>query len=349
MTIDSTELQMEDAPHHQEQSTKAVDEVLPPDPHPTPLPKELWGDVAAQKHWRVVVWQNTHFLVSRGYFVNSSGKKVDLDISSLPPLVKAVPGGAPVAPVNAERASKTLKVSVQNIDCVDAAVRLFDQGLNPIVMDAASREHFGGSYRGGSRAQEEELCRRSALANVVHPLEKIFYPLKPEDGIYVPPIPFFRKGASEDYQLMDRAVPIAVGIVAAFHKPKLVENNTRLAPDYEAPTREMIRSFFRMARDNGHRSVVPIALGCGAFRNPSIHISKIFFSVLEEFKDAFDEVLFAVLDDHNAYHEHNPLGNFAAFGISCLEFGGTVLDADGKSLSDADLRAHAAAFAPTRH
>jgi uncharacterized protein (TIGR02452 family) len=342
-------------------SPKASKAFEAPDPNPQPLPRESRGDISAEKRWRVEVWRSTDTLLGRGYFVNSRGQRIPLESTSLQPLVRAVPGGKDrVVHPTPSKAPATLlprpmRVTVQNVDCVDAAVRLYDQGLNPILMNAASRGHFGGGYKGGSRAQEEELCRRSALAYVVHPLEKRFYPLKPEDGIYVPPIPFFRKGASEDYQLMDRAVPIAVGIVSAFNKPPLIENETKLSREVELATIEMIKTFFRMARDNGHRSVIPVALGCGAFRNPAIHLSKLFFSVLETFNGCFDEVVFAVLDDHNAYHEHNPLGNFAAFGITCLGYGGAVLRDDGTPMTEEELRAHAACFSrgggrkPKRH
>ena len=126
-----------------------------------------------------------------------------------------------------------------------------------------------------------------------------------------------------------------------WNKPNLVEDGTKLDKPEATSTREMIRTFFHMAKANGHRSVVAVPLGCGAFRNPATHVAEIFGSVLAEFGPFFEEVVFAVIDDHNAYHQYNPLGNFAAFGLEMLKLGGRCVGDQGQDMTPEDLVQHA--------
>ena len=57
------------------------------------------------------------------------------------------------------------------------------------------------------------------------------------------------------------------------------------------------------------------AFGCGAYGNPPEIMARLFHEVLKEerYKNAFHNIVFAILDDHNTRKEHNPEGNFAPF------------------------------------
>ena len=57
------------------------------------------------------------------------------------------------------------------------------------------------------------------------------------------------------------------------------------------------------------------AFGCGAFRNPPKHMAILFKEVFNEneFRNQFKLVVFALLDDHNSWKEHNPEGNILPF------------------------------------
>jgi uncharacterized protein (TIGR02452 family) len=62
------------------------------------------------------------------------------------------------------------------------------------------------------------------------------------------------------------------------------------------------------------------AFGCGAFRNPPEIIANLFSQVLkeDEFKGCFDQIVFAIIEDHNTGKVHNSGGNVGPF---CKEFG----------------------------
>ena len=62
------------------------------------------------------------------------------------------------------------------------------------------------------------------------------------------------------------------------------------------------------------RSVLS-AFGCGAFQNPPHHVARLFKEVFfeDEFRNRFRLVVFAIMDDHNSWREHNPEGNLLPF------------------------------------
>eukprot|EP00969_Alexandrium_andersonii_P174351 7708781-Alexandrium_andersonii.AAC.1 len=68
---------------------------------------------------------------------------------------------------------------------------------------------------------------------------------------------------------------------------------------------------------SGCATVVLGAIGCGADRHPPEEVAAAFRQALLEgawlATGAPREVLFCVLEDHNAYRDHNPEGNLAAF------------------------------------
>lgn len=76
-----------------------------------------------------------------------------------------------------------------------------------------------------------------------------------------------------------------------------------------------MRTIFRIALANNNDSLVLGAMGCGAFRNPPAHVARIFHEVMDEaeFKNRFKKIVFAILDDHNTGHKHNPNGNLQPF------------------------------------
>jgi uncharacterized protein (TIGR02452 family) len=304
-------------------------------------PNIALSDVNGQKNYRVQVMNDTLRHLKTGFYTSPDGTRHTLD------LTRAAQGANLVLSAgNVEQrpGNEPMRIIVKNQDCLYAAAELYAKGLNPLVLDMGCDEHFGGGYLEGDRAQEEECCRRSGLGmagDTQHGVQhRNFYPLSVHSnsaGIYVPHVPIFRAGYDKGYQCLNHPFEVAFGVIAAFNRPHL-ENNSgrpRLRQVEAAATREKIRTFFEMARQQGHKSVVFGALGCGAFRNPPDHISEIVMDVIRnEFAHCFNEIVIAVLDDHNTGHAHNPEGNFKPFARCALAIGGRAFDANGQELTN---------------
>jgi uncharacterized protein (TIGR02452 family) len=298
------------------------------------------NDVAAQTNYRVRVMNDTLNHLKAGFYTSPDGSRHTLDLTAATQGATLFLNAGPLAQ---RPGNEPTRIIVKNQDCLYAAADLNSRGYSPIVLDMASDGHFGGGYLGGARAQEEDCCRRSGLclaADTRHGLQRRnFYPLHRNSqsaGIYVPRVPVFRADYDKGYQYLNRPFDVAYGILAAHSSPPLdiSSGRPRLRPAEATVTREKIRTFFEMARQKGHQSVVFGAFGCGAFRNPPDHIAEIAMDVItHEFAHCFKEVVIAVRDDHNTGHAHNPEGNFKPFARCALRAGGRAFDANGQELT----------------
>lgn len=278
---------------------------------------------------RVEVFMDTMKIVKEGhYFVG--GKKVELQNQHHElhqSLLYCQPES--VAP-NPSNETKT-KVSVINADCLEAAKLVAEAGYCPVVLNMANRETPGGGVLGGAGAQEENIFRRSNLFESLyqfsgmvgrsfdiptHPTDS--YPLNRETGgVYSPNIVIFRGSEPNGYCLLKKPYHLSFVTVPAIYSPKLKRESGRLRlhESFVSPTKEKIRTILRIALLNGHDSAILSAFGCGAFRNPPNHMAELFGEVFEEaeFKDKLKWIVFAIIDDHNAWKQHNPEGNVLPF------------------------------------
>jgi uncharacterized protein (TIGR02452 family) len=218
-------------------------------------------------------------------------------------------------------------ISVEKIDCLDLAKTYKDQGLNLAVLNMANQYMPGGGVLHGSGAQEENVFRRTTLFETLyqyHDISKDFdierdkdnsYPMDDNyGGIYSKNVIVFRKSECDGYEPLDNPYMVDFISVAAIKDPKTNEDGTLL--DFQKDIeKNKIRTILNIALDNGNDALVLGALGCGAFRTPPTEMAKCFKEVLneDEFKYKFKRIGFAILDDKNAYKEHNPNGNYKPF------------------------------------
>lgn len=221
-----------------------------------------------------------------------------------------------------------LKIYVQNIDTFEKAKEL---GSECAVLNMASSKRPGGGVETGSRAQEEELCRRSNLLLSLYlyspekwdeyfgdyysgkVLNDFSYPIPVYGGIYSPGVCVYRKPGT--YETVSNYFKCNVISVAGVVRPDIDKNTGEMMKKYVPIVKGKIRTILRIALDNNHTKLVLGALGCGAFKNPPSHVARLFKEVLEEpeFIGAFEEICFAILDDGNSGRDHNPNGNLKPF------------------------------------
>jgi uncharacterized protein (TIGR02452 family) len=216
---------------------------------------------------------------------------------------------------------RSTEVRVSYGDCLELCARLVRDGTitsMPLVLNMANQRHPGGGFMSGAGAQEENLFRRS---NYVEMLTRgsCGYPLAADEAVYTPAVHVFRGSEARGYVPIP-AVTYAFVACAALAHPPLVESpagdgELLLDRDAEALTADKVRVILEIAAARGHQCLVLSALGCGAFRNPPRHVARIFKRILleeERYRDVFEVVVFAILEDHNS-GKADGQGNHGAF------------------------------------
>ena len=230
-------------------------------------------------------------------------------------------------------------VKVKKKDCLIAYGDLVRKGKRPVLLNMANQTSPGGGYRKGDDAQEENLFRRSdyfrsldiGLDHIVDDMKseryhctsigiinsndfnpEDMYPMDDYGAIYTSGLTVFRQSEDTGYVFMEKPLENVCAIaMAAYREPNLDGN--LLANKYAIGMRKKIENIFAIAYHQNHDSLVLSAFGCGAFRNPPEHVAKIFQSVIEQYAGFFEEIIFAIIDDHNTGHSLNPQGNFLPF------------------------------------
>ncbi|MEU1006356.1 TIGR02452 family protein [Streptomyces tibetensis] len=210
-------------------------------------------------------------------------------------------GPEPV-PVSADRvtgARKTL-VDVTGESSLEAARRL---GGPVAVLNFASARNPGGGYLNGAQAQEEALCRASALYTCLLQA-RAFYdyhrahrdPFYTDRVIHSPTVPVFRD---------DRGGLLAEPYTAGFLTSPAPNAGVvlRTAPEraHELPRALAVRAerVLETAVAHGYRALVLGAWGCGVFRNDPVQVAEAFRALLGpggRFAGAFEQVVFGILD-----------------------------------------------------
>lgn len=290
---------------------------------------------------RVAIMNETLDALERGSYVSYHGVLHDLKKATKKAAknVEIFTSGGEAAQRPGKRPTQII---VKNLDCLYAAKELYDQGLNPLVLNMANANHVGGGYRSGAKAQEEDLFRRTNLSYVLdigHDLQKTdYYPLNKKSesvGLYVPNIVVFRAGKDHGYTFLDNPFEVAVSVIAALKDPPLrtVDDKPRLYNGDAEITFEKVCTGLEMGYKKGHRSVVLGALGCGAFHNPPDHVAEIFIeAIVKRYAYCYDVIVFAIIEDQNS-RQNNTEGNFIPFSRRAIKAGGKAFNAQGKEIT----------------
>jgi uncharacterized protein (TIGR02452 family) len=198
------------------------------------------------------------------------------------------------------KAHKPAVVKTINQDCIEVAKDLVTNFGKTCMLNMASYKHPGGGVKRGAMAQEEELARRSNMMAALE-LYEADYPLAIDDLIYLKDVTFFKDG---NYQLINPfdcdVITVAAINLNGLERPK----------NYTSLMLSKISSIFYYAKQEGCRNVVLSAFGCGVFKNDPEEVAELFGSVIlqPDVKYSFDNIYFAILNDHNADND-----NYKAF------------------------------------
>ncbi|MFJ9741958.1 TIGR02452 family protein [Streptomyces sp. NPDC101166] len=210
--------------------------------------------------------------------------------------------GAP-RPLVEVTGESSLQAACRLADGADGADKADGTGASVAVLDFASARNPGGGYLNGAQAQEEALCRASALHTCLLQARGFYDhhrahrdPFYSDRVIHAPAVPVFRDDRG---RLLD--APRAVGFLAAAAPNAGVVQRTEPERAGELPGALAVRAerVLETAAAYGYDRLVLGAWGCGVFRNDPARVAAAFRTLLGpggRFERAFGHVVFAVLD-----------------------------------------------------
>ena len=192
--------------------------------------------------------------------------------------------------------SGPLVVEVTKESTVEAGQRL---GPGTAALVFASARNPGGGFLRGTKAQEEDIARASALYECLSTVPD-FYAHHRGDGdlrysdrvIYCPQVPVFR---DPDGTLLERPYVLSFLVAAAPNLGAILASQPELAGTVPAVLHRRAERVLRVAATHGHRQLVLGAWGCGVFRNRPEVVAAAFRHALTQVP-GFDRIVFAILD-----------------------------------------------------
>jgi uncharacterized protein (TIGR02452 family) len=185
-------------------------------------------------------------------------------------------------------------VQVTNETTLGVGKRLVAQGKKPLALNFANGIHPGGGFLSGALAQEECLCRSSALYITLEndPMYECHkdrpLPDSTDWAIYSPNVPVFR---TDDGTSLEKTWQLSFITSAA---PVATRMDKTLAAKL---LEQRIFKILAVAHSLCYEQLILGAWGCGAFGNDPLRTAQSFRHTLEEhFSNAFAEIVFAITD-----------------------------------------------------
>ncbi|WP_344362143.1 TIGR02452 family protein [Streptomyces gobitricini] len=247
--------------------------------------------------------KRTEEIVAKGRYEAPGGRPVTIGPQVASALAGTVMYGPEAVPVTPDT-DRSTRFEVTGESSLEAARRLSGAAPAPVaVLTFASARNPGGGYLNGAQAQEEALCRASALyATLVrvpgfyahHRAERS--PFYTDRVIHSPAVPVFRDDRA---RLLDS--PYTVGFLTspAPNAGVIRARTPGEAGRIPAALASRAERVLETAAACGYRRLVLGAWGCGVFRNDPRQVAAAFRAPLTgegRFAGHFDEVVFAVLD-----------------------------------------------------
>lgn len=234
-------------------------------------------------------------LSNAGEYFTTTGARVDFGelVRTAQEARKSLPPDA-VLPEVPTPLFESTQVQVMNRTSLQASREMVSAGKRPLALNFANGISPGGGFLHGARAQEEVLCRSSALyltlnsdpmygAHACRPL-----PDSTDWAILSPDVPVFRDDAGNP---LDDPWTLSFLTCAAPYAPLVGASRSA-----ELLQRRIHRTL-AISRAYGYTHLVLGAWGCGAFGNDPLRTARDYRAALEgEFAGAFSEIIFAITD-----------------------------------------------------
>jgi uncharacterized protein (TIGR02452 family) len=229
-----------------------------------------------------------------GCYQNGRGESVEIGawVEAAVEARISLPPDAPLPPRHRDRFAE-MAVGVANETTMSAGWRLSRAGYSTLALNFANGVTPGGGFLVGARAQEEVLCRSSALfvtleGDAMYEAHRQRPDRASTDwAILSPDVPFFR---TDDGTPLDTPWRLSVLTCAA---------PVADGADGEAAEllRQRIEHVLAIAEAYAYEALVLGAWGCGAFGNDPGRTARDFRDALcGPFRGAFRQIVFAIAD-----------------------------------------------------
>lgn len=253
--------------------------------------------------------QQTEAIVAAGRYVAPGGREVviadavDAARSGTRLFGPAALDVTPVTPVTPPELTSTV-VEVTGESSLAAAHRLTVADTGPVaVLNFSSARNPGGGYLNGAQAQEEALCRASALYTCVRSAREFYDhhrahrdPFYTDRVIHSPAVPAFRDDRG---RLLDAAYTVGFLTSAAPNAGVVLRQAPERAKELPSALAGRAERVLETAAACGYRRLVLGAWGCGVFQNDPAQVAGAFRALLHEggrFHGYFEHIVFGVLD-----------------------------------------------------
>jgi uncharacterized protein (TIGR02452 family) len=261
------------------------------------------------------IGQETLRIIEQGAYVTPGGLRVDL-AAAAQAAREATELLTPATLINMVRKAPAVNYPEQIIIEVTpestqaSCYRLLDeaqQGDKPssiLALNFASARNPGGGFLSGAQAQEEDLCRASALYPCLLATPEYYaanqtearasgLALYSDHMILSPEVPFFR---GPNQTLLPRIYLVSVLTAPAPNSGAVLYRQPHASLKIERTFRRRIAMVLALSAARGYRCLVLGAWGCGAFQGDPELVASIFAEELSgRFRHAFKQVTFAVL------------------------------------------------------
>ncbi|MFB7918235.1 TIGR02452 family protein [Streptomyces sp. NPDC056061] len=248
--------------------------------------------------------RETEDIVAAGRYRTPQGREVNIERALAAALSGTRMYGPAPVPVAALDADRTPAVEVTDESSLRAAHRMTGEAPGRIaVLNYASARNPGGGYLNGAQAQEEALCRSSALHATLLRAPEYYAHHRAERSvlytdrvIHSPGVPVFRDDRG---RLLD--TPFTVGFLTS-PAPNASAVRSRTPEDaHRIPAALASRAerVLEVAAVRGYRRLVLGAWGCGVFGNDPAQVARTFRALLLDggrFAGHFEQIVFGILD-----------------------------------------------------
>ncbi|MEU5416401.1 TIGR02452 family protein [Streptomyces clavifer] len=248
--------------------------------------------------------RETEAIVEAGHYRTPEGREVTIERALTAALSGTRLYGPEPVPVAVLDTDRTPVIEVTGESSLQAARRMTGASAGRVaVLNYASARNPGGGYLNGAQAQEEALCRGSALYVTLlrapgyyahHRAERsAFYT---DRVIHSPGVPVFRDDRG---RLLD--TPYTAGFLTSPAPNAGVIRRREPEHAHGIPSALASRAerVLEVAAVRGYRRLVLGAWGCGVFQNDPAEVAGAFRALLADggrFAGHFEQIVFGILD-----------------------------------------------------